>query len=133
MGPSGRVLSSGLTWSGTFHAVGARLLREYALDVGLDRDFTIHDREDSADLLNLVRHELGFSKTERRFPMKGTCLSIYSRSVNAQTELGEILGAHFSWCAEWESNFANCLQLTLKQSNGRTSSITTTSFSIGRK
>ena len=103
MGQSGRVLSSGLTWSGTFHAIGARLLREYALDVGLDRDFTIHDREDSADLLNLVRHELGFSKTERRFPMKGTCLSIYSRSVNAQTELGEILGAHFSWCAEWET------------------------------
>jgi DNA helicase-2/ATP-dependent DNA helicase PcrA len=103
MGQSGRTLSGGLSWSGTFHAIGARLLREYALDVGLDRDFTIHDREDSADLLNLVRHELGFSKTERRFPMKGTCLSIYSRSVNAQTELGEILGAHFSWCAEWEA------------------------------
>ena len=103
MGQSGRTLSGGLSWSGTFHAVGARLLREYALDVGLDREFTIHDREDSADLLNLVRHDLGFSKTERRFPMKGTCLSIYSRSVNAQTELGEILGAHFSWCAEWEA------------------------------
>lgn len=102
MGAHGRTLTGGLTWSGTFHAVGARLLREYAAEIGLDREFTIHDREDSADLLNLVRHELGFSKTERRFPMKGTCLSIYSRSVNSQSELGELLGSHFAWCAEWE-------------------------------
>ena len=58
------VLTDALTWSGTFHAIGARLLREYAPQIGLDRNFTIHDREDSADLLNLVRHELGFSNTE---------------------------------------------------------------------
>src|SRR5262245_13539862 len=36
-----------LTWSGTFHAIGARLLREYAPRIGLDRSFTIHDRQDS--------------------------------------------------------------------------------------
>ena len=46
-------------WSGTFHSVGARLLREYAGRIGLDAGFTIHDRADSADLMNLVRHELG--------------------------------------------------------------------------
>ena len=48
-----------LAWSGTFHSVGARLLREYSGAIGLDAAFTIHDREDSADLLNLVRHERG--------------------------------------------------------------------------
>jgi DNA helicase-2/ATP-dependent DNA helicase PcrA len=53
-------------WSGTFHAIGARLLREYAEQIGLDRAFTIHDREDSADLMNLVQHDLGLSKTEER-------------------------------------------------------------------
>src|SRR5207253_1316145 len=63
--------------------------------------FTIHDREDSADLMNLVRHELGFSKTERRFPMKGTCLAIYSRCVNAETPIEEVLGTSFPWCASW--------------------------------
>ena len=92
-----------LNWSGTFHAIGARLLREYARDIGLDQAFTIHDREDSADLMNLVRHELGFSKTRKRFPMKGTCLSIYSRAVNAETPLLEVLENFFPWCAEWES------------------------------
>ncbi len=95
-------MTDALSWSGTFHAVGARLLREYARDIGLEPAFTIHDREDSADLMNLVRHELGLSKTAKRFPMKGTCLSIYSRAVNAQMPLGEVLERAFPWCDEWE-------------------------------
>src|SRR5215468_3297738 len=55
MGERAGVMANAITWSGTFHAVGARLLREYAERVGLDRNFSIHDREDSADLLNLIR------------------------------------------------------------------------------
>src|SRR5947207_11667250 len=94
-------MTDAIVWAGTFHAVGARLLREYADAIGLDRAFTIHDREDSADLMNLVRHDLGFSRTESRFPQKGTCLSIYSRAVNAETALDEVLGKAFPWCANW--------------------------------
>jgi DNA helicase-2/ATP-dependent DNA helicase PcrA len=91
-----------LTWAGTFHAIGARLLRDYAEQIGLEPTFTIHDREDSADLMNLVRHELGFSKMEQRFPTKGTCLAIYSRAVNAEMPLDEVLLGHFPWCAGWD-------------------------------
>ncbi|MFZ0150563.1 MAG: ATP-dependent helicase [Xanthobacteraceae bacterium] len=98
-----RLMVDGLTWSGTFHAIGARLLRGYADQIGLDRDFTIHDREDSADLMNLVRHDLGLSKTEKRFPAKGTCLAVYSRVVNAETALAEMLRTNFPWCAGWET------------------------------
>jgi DNA helicase-2/ATP-dependent DNA helicase PcrA len=101
MGPKAGPMTEALSWSGTFHAIGARLLREYALELGLNNAFTIHDREDSADLMNLVRHELGFSKMQKRFPMKGTCLSIYSRTVNAEADLGEVLGNYFPWCVEW--------------------------------
>jgi DNA helicase-2/ATP-dependent DNA helicase PcrA len=103
LGDKAGVMTGGLTWSGTFHAIGARLLREYAPQIGLDRAFTIHDREDSADLMNLERHDLGLSKTERRFPAKGTCLAIYSRVVNAQCPLQDALGAFFPWCVAWES------------------------------
>ncbi|WP_136637378.1 ATP-dependent helicase [Pseudooceanicola onchidii] len=92
-----------LTWAGTFHAIGARLLREHALGIGLNPDFTIHDREDSADLMNLCRHGLGFSKTEQRFPAKGTCLAIYSRVVNAEEPLADTLKDHFPWCITWEA------------------------------
>ncbi|GHA12266.1 DNA helicase [Devosia pacifica] len=101
MGDKASVLTEGLTWAGTFHGIGARLLRDYALEIGLDPAFTIHDREDSADLMNLVRHELGLSKTESRFPAKGTCLAIYSRAVNAQSAIEPILTRHFPWCIGW--------------------------------
>jgi DNA helicase-2/ATP-dependent DNA helicase PcrA len=103
LGPKASPTANTLNWSGTFHAVGARLLREFARDIGLAENFTIHDRGDSADLMNLVRHDLGFSKTKKRFPMKGTCLSIYSRAVNAEAELGEVIGSFFPWCSEWEA------------------------------
>jgi DNA helicase-2/ATP-dependent DNA helicase PcrA len=102
LGPKAGIMTDALAWSGTFHGIGARLLRDYAEQIGLDPAFTIHDREDSADLMNLVRHDLGFSKTENRFPTKGTCLAIYSRVVNSETELEIILRDAFPWCATWE-------------------------------
>ncbi|MYZ48958.1 ATP-dependent helicase [Propylenella binzhouense] len=102
LGKDGGTLAGGLDWAGTFHAVGARLLRDYAHAIGLDPDFTIHDRADSADLMSLVRHELGLSSLPKRFPGKGTCLAIYSRAVNARAPLGEVLAETFPWCGEWE-------------------------------
>src|SRR6202521_1950348 len=95
--------AAALAWSGTFHSVGARLLREYAGEIGLSPSFTIHDRGDAADLMNLVRHELGFSKSKNRFPTKATCLAIYSRAVNCAAPLEEVLANSFPWCGGWEA------------------------------
>ena len=66
MGEKAQVLAGGLVWAGTFHAMAARLLRDHAPRIGLAEDLTIHDRGDSADLMNLVRHQLGFSATKER-------------------------------------------------------------------
>src|SRR5512139_4171052 len=93
-----------LAWAGTFHSVGARLLREYAPRIGLNPAFTIHDREDSADLLNLVRHELGLADTGKRFPRKHTCLSIYSAVVNTLAPLADVLAQRYPWCADFEDD-----------------------------
>ena len=71
-----------LPWAGTFHAVGARILREFADRIGLKPSFTILDRSDAADLMDVVRHDLGMSKKESRFPRKDTCLAIYSYAIN---------------------------------------------------
>jgi DNA helicase II / ATP-dependent DNA helicase PcrA len=98
-----RLMVDALTWCGTFHATGARLLREYADQIGLDRAFTVHGRDDSADLMNLIRHDVGLSKTQNRFPGKKTCVDIYSRAVNTEAPLAEVLGANFPWCAGWEN------------------------------
>ena len=102
LGKNSGIMADALAWSGTFHGIGARLLRDYAEQIGIDPAFSIHDREDSADLMNLVRHDLGFSKTESRFPTKGTCLAIYSRAVNSEMELPLVLRDAFPWCATWE-------------------------------
>ena len=90
-----------LPWAGTFHSVGARLLREYAGRIGLSPNLSIHDREDSADLMNLVRHELGCSGKTKRFPLKGTCLAIYSAVINTQSPLIDVLQTTFPWCVDW--------------------------------
>lgn len=103
LGGNSGIMADALAWSGTFHGIGARLLRDYAVQIGIDPAFTIHDREDSADLMNLIRHELGFSKMENRFPTKGTCLAIYSRVVNSESELGLVLRDAFPWCSSWEN------------------------------
>jgi len=101
---SPRLAGAKLAWAGTFHSVGARLLRDCAPRVGLNPAFTIHDREDSADLLNLVRHELGLGDTGKRFPRKGTCLAIYSAVVNTLAPLSEVLQRRYPWCLEYEAD-----------------------------
>jgi DNA helicase-2/ATP-dependent DNA helicase PcrA len=102
MGQSASRSLPSLPWSGTFHGIAARLLRDYAARIGLDESFTIHDRGDSEDLLGMVRHDIGLSSTQNRFPQKGTCLSIYSRVVNSQQPLLQVLQQTFPWCAHWE-------------------------------
>jgi len=102
LGDNAAIMTDALAWAGTFHGIGARLLRMYAEQIGLSVDFTIHDREDSADLMNLVRHELGFSAKQSRFPTKSTCIAIYSRVVNSEASLKDILKSSYPWVLEWE-------------------------------
>jgi DNA helicase-2/ATP-dependent DNA helicase PcrA len=85
-------------WGGTFHAVANRLLRVHAQGLGLGEAFTVIDRSDAEDLMNVVRSDLGFDKGEARFPRKGTCMAIYSRCINARQPVEDALKLHFPWC-----------------------------------
>ncbi len=91
-----------LPWSGTFHAIGNRLIRQHAQRLGLEPSFSVLDRGDAADLMDVVRHRLGFSKTEKRFPRKDTCLGIYSHRINSQQPLRHTLETAYPWCLDWE-------------------------------
>lgn len=84
-------------WGGTFHAVATRLLRQHGKLIGLGPEFTILDRSDAEDLLNILRSELELAKSDKRFPLKGTCLDIYSRVVNTQLPLEQVLKTTFPW------------------------------------
>src|SRR5450631_3508387 len=99
-----RSVVSRLLWSGTFHSVGNRILRLYAKHLGLDPSFTVLDRADAADLMDVVRHELGFSSKDKRFPRKDACLAIYSYRVNTRLTLKQTLEEQYPWCREWEAD-----------------------------
>jgi len=90
-----------LPWSGTFHAVAHRLLREYAGALNLNPAFSLMDRGDSADLINVARQELNLRRDGKRFPTKDACLDIYSRCVNAQQPLEGCLEQWFVQHTDW--------------------------------
>jgi DNA helicase-2/ATP-dependent DNA helicase PcrA len=91
---------AGRVWGGTFHAVANRLLRLHGRALGLPPDFTVLDQADGADVMNLVREDLGLAARERRFPRKETLASIYSRTVNAGERLADVLKRHYPWCLD---------------------------------
>jgi DNA helicase II / ATP-dependent DNA helicase PcrA len=94
-------------WSGTFHAMANRLLRLHAPSLGLSENFTVVDRSDAEDLLNVIRSELALDKGDVRFPRKGTCVQIYSRCVNAQESVEDALKTHFPWCLDYPEQLKN--------------------------
>lgn len=98
--------SGGLPWSGTFHSIANRLLRRFAHNLGLDPGFSVLDRGDAADMMDVVRHELKLTRTSRRFPKKDTCLAIYSRCVNTQKPLAETLDQTYPWCSDWKDELS---------------------------
>lgn len=103
LGGAARSEAPSLPWAGTFHSVGARILREYAQRIGLPPNFTIHDRGDAEDLMAIQRNALPHDPSARRFPSAATCVAIYSRAVNAQAPLPDVLRDAFPWCAQWQS------------------------------
>jgi DNA helicase-2/ATP-dependent DNA helicase PcrA len=93
--------ASKIDWVGTFHAVGARLIRHYHETLGLEPTFSVLDRGDAADMLDFERQALGYHKSKERFPQKSTCLDIYSRTVNAQCTLTDTLTENFPHFIQW--------------------------------
>ena len=85
-------------WGGTFHAVGARLLRIHGPAIGVDPRFTIHDQSDSTDLLDALRTELKLAEKRKEFPKKGTCQAVHSGWINSGKNLEAFLKASYPWC-----------------------------------
>jgi DNA helicase-2/ATP-dependent DNA helicase PcrA len=76
---------------GTFHATGFRLLRQLGRNAGLPADFSIMDNGDAVDLMGIARANLGVGKKEKRFPKKETLHWIYSRHVNTEIPVEDLL------------------------------------------
>jgi DNA helicase II / ATP-dependent DNA helicase PcrA len=76
------------------------MVRVHASSLGLEAGFGVLDAGDAGGLLDLVRQEHGGAERRRRFPRAATMLDIYSRTVNAQIPLSEVLAEFFPWCDE---------------------------------
>lgn len=87
---------------GTFHSFANLILRKYAKFLNLSNNFTILDRSDSEDTINLIRAKLGFHKSEKRFPRKAALLDIISKSVNKSESVERILYAEYPQFIEWQ-------------------------------
>ncbi len=83
---------------GTFHSVAHRFVRMHAASLGLSAGFAVLDPGDAADVLDLIRAECGDAAGPRRFPRASTLLDIYSRTVNSQMQLSDLVALHFPWC-----------------------------------
>jgi DNA helicase-2/ATP-dependent DNA helicase PcrA len=91
---------AGAVMGGTFHSVAHRMVRRHCSALALEPGFGVLDAGDAADLLDYVREEQGRAASRRRFPRAQTMLDIYSRTVNSQTPLADVLEEAFPWCAE---------------------------------
>jgi DNA helicase II / ATP-dependent DNA helicase PcrA len=92
--------AAGRILGGTFHSIAHQMVRLHAGSLGLSAGFGVLDAGDAADVIDYVREEHGRAQRSRRFPRAQTLLDIYSRTVNAQRALAEVLAESYPWCEE---------------------------------
>jgi DNA helicase-2/ATP-dependent DNA helicase PcrA len=91
---------------GTFHAIAHRIIREHAESFSLPPAFSVIDPADMADVLDVLRAEHGLVGTERRAPRAAVCADIYTRCVNTQTTIADVVAAGFPWCTDFTAQLA---------------------------
>jgi DNA helicase II / ATP-dependent DNA helicase PcrA len=112
--------------AGTFHAMAHRLLHRHAASLGLGEGFSVIDQSDALDLMQLIRQEVIAEPASRaphdrrrRFPRRDTLGSIYSRVVNSQVGLGEVLHRHFPWVEGQETAISSVFSAYTARKRGR--------------
>jgi DNA helicase II / ATP-dependent DNA helicase PcrA len=98
--------AGGRITGGTFHAIAHRIIREHAESFSLPAEFTVIDPADMADLLDARRADHGLAGTQRRAPRAAVCADIYSRCVNTQQTVAEVVRGGFPWCTEYTGQLA---------------------------
>jgi DNA helicase-2/ATP-dependent DNA helicase PcrA len=86
---------------GTFHSIAHRVIRQHAESFALPAQFSVIDPGDVVDLFDVLRGDYGLLGAERRAPRASTCADIYTRCVNTQQPVTEVIASGFGWCAEF--------------------------------
>ena len=80
---------------GTFHSFANLVLREFGRRIDLLPSFTIMDRPDSEDAIQLLRTEMGLNHKDRRFPRKQTVAEIFSMALNKQITVPNLIESEY--------------------------------------
>jgi DNA helicase II / ATP-dependent DNA helicase PcrA len=94
-------------WGGTFHSIGARILRLHADTLGYRRDFTILDRDDSRDLIKACLAEAKIDKKDKHFPKPDVLNEIFSLAANTQRTAKDLVAGQFSYFAPYAAEIAD--------------------------
>ena len=94
-------------WGGTFHSIGARVLRIHAETLGYRRDFTILDRDDARDLIKACVTDTGVATKGTHFPKPEVLNEIFSLAVNMQKPISELLERQFSYFEEFKDKITD--------------------------
>lgn len=95
---------------GTFHSFANSVLRKYSGALGFPPNFSILDEADAEDTINLIRAQLGFNRTDKRFPRKSAIFEVISKSVNKSEDLGVVLYEEYPQFIEWEAEIRKIRQ-----------------------
>ena len=102
-------------WGGTFHSIGARILRSHADRLGYRRDFTILDRDDAKDLIKACIAEAGIETKGTHFPKPEVLNEIFSLAVNTHHAVEDLLDAQFSYFSQFTENISGLAQRYAKR------------------
>ncbi|HEY1716840.1 MAG TPA: ATP-dependent helicase [Verrucomicrobiae bacterium] len=94
-------------WGGTFHSIGARILRSHADALGYQRDFTILDRDDAKDLIKACVADAGIETKGTHFPKPEVLNEIFSLAVNTHKTANEILDSQYSYFSQFAAQIAD--------------------------
>ncbi len=83
---------------GTFHAIAYRHVAAYAEVLDLPKTFGVLDPAGAIDLMDLMRGEHDLTGTATRFPRSATLVDIYSRCINTERPLRDLVGSDYPWC-----------------------------------
>ncbi len=103
---------------GTFHAIAHRIIRQHAEAFSLPPQFTVIDPGDVTDLMDVLRANHGLIGAERRTPRAAVCADIYTRCVNTQQTVADVVRAGFPWCTAFTSQLSEMFRAYVAHKRG---------------
>jgi DNA helicase-2/ATP-dependent DNA helicase PcrA len=94
-------------WGGTFHSIGARILRLHAEALGYQKDFTILDRDDAKDLIKACLADAKIDKKDKHFPKPDVLNEIFSLAANTHKTVEELVDGQFSYFSQFAAEIAD--------------------------